>query len=89
MPNGETGKVSNNDEKKRWGRRANFGIASLALITFAFYVSMIIFVLIKFEPEMGIKWWLLYASFTFAICGLTSGLLTFTDIKGILPFPKK
>lgn len=78
-----------NNEKKRWGRRANFGIASLALITLAFYACMIVFVLVKFAPEMGIKWWLLYAAFTFAICGLVSGLLTFTDVKGLLPFSKK
>lgn len=80
---------ANNNEKKRWGRRANFGWASLALITLAFYVSMIIFVLVKFAPEMGLKWWLLYAAFTFGICGLTSGLLTVTDVKSLLPFVKK
>lgn len=78
-----------NNEKKRWGRRANFGIASLVLITVGFYVSMIVFVLVKSNPEMGLKWWLMYAMFTFAICGLTSGLLTFTDVKGLLPFTKK
>lgn len=78
-----------NNEKKRFGRRAKFGVASLVLTTVSFYVSMIIFVLVKNKPELGLKWWLMYALLTFAICGLTSGLLTITDVKGFLPFAKK
>ncbi len=77
-----------NNEKKRFGRRAKFGVASLTLITAGFYVSMIVFVLIKDKAELGLKWWLMYALLTFAICGLTSGLLTVTDVKGLLPFKK-
>ena len=78
-----------NNEKKRFGRRAKFGVAALVLITLGFYVSMIIFVLVKDKPELGLNWWLMYALLTFAICGLTSGLLTVTDVKGFLPFTKK
>jgi len=78
-----------NNETKRFGRRALFGIISLSLITVAFYACMIVFVLVKFAPEMGIKFWLLYACFTFGISGLVSGLLTVTDIKGFMPFMKK
>ena len=81
--------MPNNNEKKRFGRRATFGVASLVLITVGFYVSMIVFVLVKSNPELGLKWWLMYALLTFAICGLTSGLLTVTDVKGFLPFTKK
>jgi len=78
-----------NNEKKRFGRRGFFGVLSLSLITVAFYACMIVFVLVKFDPEMGIKWWLLYACFAFGISGLVSGLLTVTDIKGFVPFMKK
>jgi hypothetical protein len=80
---------NNNNEKKRFGRRARFGVAALVLITVGFYVSMIVFVLVKDKPELGLNWWLMYALLTFAICGLTSGLLTITDVKGFLPFAKK
>ena len=78
-----------NNEKKRFGRRAAFGVVSLILTTIGFYTSMIVFVLVKDKPELGLKWWLMYALLTFAICGLTSGLLTITDVKGFLPFAKK
>ena len=79
----------NNNEKKRFGRRAQFGVASLILTTVAFYVCMIVFVLVKEKAELGLNWWLMYALFTFGISGLASGLLTITDVKGLLPFAKK
>ena len=60
-----------------------------SLTTVGFYVSMIVFVLVKDKPELGLKWWLMYALFTFGIFGLGSGLLTITDVKGLLPFAKK
>ena len=78
-----------NNEKKRFGRRALFGVVSLVLTTVAFYVCMIVFVLMKSKPELGLNWWLMYALFTFGISGLASGLLTITDVKGLLPFTKK
>ncbi len=80
-----------NNEKKRFGRRAAFGVASLVLTTVAFYVCLIVFVIVKqkAEAEVGLNWWLMYALFTFGISGLASGLLTITDVKGLLPFAKK
>ena len=81
--------MENNNEKKRFGRRATFGGVSLILTTVAFYVCMIVFVLVKSKPELGLNWWLMYALFTFGISGLASGLLTITDVKGFLPFSKK
>ena len=78
---------NNNNEKKRFGRRATFGVISLILITVAFYVCMIVFA--KSKAELGLNWWLMYALFTFGISGLASGLLTITDVKGLLPFAKK
>jgi hypothetical protein len=77
----------NNNEKKRFGRRAAFGVASLVLTTIAFYVCLIVFA--KAKAETGLNWWLMYALFTFGISGLASGLLTITDVKGLLPFAKK
>ena len=78
-----------NNEKKRFGRRAIFGVVSLALTTVAFYVCLIVFVLMKSKPELGLNWWLMYALFTFGISGLASGLLTITDVKSLLPFTRK
>ena len=78
-----------NNEKKRFGRRAIFGVVSLALTTVAFYVCLIAFVLMESKPELGLNWWLMYALFTFGISGLASGLLTITDVKSLLPFTKK
>ena len=78
-----------NSEKKRFGRRATFGVVSLILTTIAFYVCMIIFVIVESKPELGLNWWLMYALFTFGISGLASGLLTITDVKSLLPFVKK
>ena len=78
-----------NNEKKRFGRRALFGVISLVLTTVAFYVCMIVFVLVKPKAELGLNWWLMYALFTFGISGLASGLLTITDVKSFLPFSKK
>ncbi len=43
----------NNNEKKRFGRRATFGVVSLILTTVAFYVCMIVFG--KDEPELGLN----------------------------------
>lgn len=81
--------TNENNEKKRFGRRAKFGMVSLILTTVAFYACMIVFVLVKEKPEVGLNWWLFYALFTFGISGLASGLLTITDVKGLLPFAKK
>jgi uncharacterized protein with PQ loop repeat len=75
-----------NNKKKRFGRRAAFGVVSLILTTVAFYVCMIVFA--KSKAELGLNWWLMYALFTFGISGLASGLLTITDVKALLPFKK-
>ncbi len=81
--------TKNNNDKKRFGRRAAFGVVSLVLITVAFYVCMIVFTKSKLDAELGLNWWLMYALFVFGISGLASGLLTITDVKGFLPFAKK
>lgn len=80
---------NNNNEKKRFGRKAAFTVVSASLTTIAFYVCLIVFVVIESKAEVGLKWWLMYALFTFGTFGLGSGLLTITDVKSLLPFVKK
>lgn len=66
-----------NNEKKRFGRRAFFGEQAIILISVAFVLCMFQFD----EPMVGLKWLLVYAAFISGISGLVSGLLTKTDIK--------
>lgn len=61
-----------NNEKKRFGRRAGFGIAALALITIEHYVAIF--------KELSIEWPTTYAMY---IAGITAFIifgLSATDI---------
>ena len=69
-----------NNEKKRFGRRAFFGEQAIILISIAFILCMFQFD----EPMVGLKWFLVYSAFIVGISGLVSGLLTKTDIKEMI-----
>lgn len=71
--------MEENNEKKRFGRRAGFGIAAVALITVFSYFCMFKFS----DPEIGIKWVMVYSAIVGGICCLIGGLLTLTDIKSL------
>ena len=66
-----------NNEKKRFGRRAGFGVAALILIEISFFFCMFKFS----DPQIGLKWFLFNAGIVGAICGIIAGVLTITDIK--------
>lgn len=69
--------MENNNEKKRFGRRAFFGEQSIILVSAAFVLCMFHFT----DANIGLKWFLVYSAFIFGISGLTSGLLSKTDLK--------
>lgn len=69
-----------NNEKKRFGRRAFFGEQAIILISAAFLLSMFHFN----DADIGLKWFLVYSAFIVGISGLVSGLLTKTDIKDMV-----
>lgn len=66
-----------NNEKKRFGRRAFFGEQSIILVSAGFVLCMFHFN----DPNIGLKWFLVYLAFVFGIGELTSGLLSKTDLK--------
>lgn len=69
--------TNENNEKKRFGRRAFFGEQAIIFISVAFVLCMF-----HFEKlDLGLKWFLVYSAFISGISGLVSGLLTKTDIK--------
>lgn len=69
--------MDENNEKKRFGRRAGFGVAAVVLITVFAYFCMFKFS----DPEAGLKWVIVYSAIVGGICCLIGGLLTLTDIK--------
>lgn len=81
--------MENNNEKKRFGRKAFFGEQAIVLISGAFLLCMFQFT----NPDVGLKWFLVYSAFIFGISGLTSGLLSKSDIKEMVlkfnPLKKK
>jgi len=68
-----------NNDKKRFGRRAGFAVAAVALITVFAYFCMFKFS----DPEAGLKWFIVYSVIVAGIFCLTGGLLTLTDIKSL------
>ena len=72
--------TENVNDKKRFGRRAGFGVAALVLIQIAFYFCMFKFT----DPEIGLKWFLFNSGITSIICGVIAGVLTVTDIKSFV-----
>lgn len=72
--------TENGNDKKRFGRRAGFGVAALIILQVAFYFCMFRFS----DPEIGLKWWLFNAGVTSIICGVIAGVLTVTDIKQMI-----
>ena len=68
-----------NNDKKRFGRRAGFGLLAVILITVFAYFCMF-----KFEdPAIGLKWVIVYTAIIGGICCLVGGLLTITDFKAL------
>ncbi len=62
----------NNNDKKRFGRRAGGGIVAASLITIAFYVCIL--------ADVDLAWLKLYTTFVVGIYGFVVGGLTLTDL---------
>jgi hypothetical protein len=62
----------NNNEKKRFGRRAGGGIIAAGLITIAFYVCLF--------ADADLAWLKLYTTFIVGVYGFVVGGLTLTDL---------
>lgn len=71
MSNGETGTVNNN-EKKRFGRRAGGGIIVASLITMAFYFCIL--------KDVELDWFKVYTTVMIGVYGFVVGGLTLTDL---------
>jgi len=63
---------NNNNEKKRFGRRAGDGVVAMGLITIAFYVCIF--------NNVNLDWFQLYTSFVVGILGFVITGLTLTDL---------
>jgi len=61
-----------NNEKKRFGRRAGGGIVAVALISIAFYVCIF--------NQVKMDWFELYTQFIAGILGFVVTGLTLTDL---------
>jgi len=61
-----------NNEKKRIGRRATGGLIAIALVTVAYYVTML--------TDATIDWFKIYTGVILIIYGLAVGGLTWTDL---------
>jgi len=61
-----------NKEKKRIGRRAIGGIITIALVTVAYYITML--------TDATIDWFKIYTGVVLIIYGLAVGGLTWTDL---------
>lgn len=62
----------NNNEKKRFGRRAGGGIVAVSLITLAFYVCIF--------SSVDMAWFKIYTTFITGVYGFVVGGLTLTDL---------
>lgn len=61
-----------NNEKKRFGRRAGGGIIAASLVTIAFYICLF--------KGADLTWLKLYATWVVGIYGFVVGGLTLTDL---------
>lgn len=66
--------MAENNEKKRFGRRAGFGIAGMVLITTAFYFCIF--------KELDLNWFVKYSIYTLALIGFIISGLSLTDVIG-------
>jgi len=71
--------MAENNEKKRFGRRAFFGLLAIFFITIFAYFCMFKFT----DPVVGLKWVVVYSVIVGGICCLIGGLLTITDFKAL------
>lgn len=65
----------NNNEKKRFGRRAGGGIVAASLVTLGFYVCIF--------KTVDMEWFKLYTTWIVGIYGVVAGGLTLTDLLGV------
>lgn len=63
---------NDNNEKKRFGRRAGGGIVAAGLITIAFYVCIF--------STTSLEWFKFYTTFITGVYGFVVGGLTLTDL---------
>ena len=61
-----------NNEKKRFGRRAGGGVVAATLITLAFYVCIF--------KTVDLEWFKVYTSFIVGVLGFVVSGLTLTDL---------
>lgn len=64
--------MTENNEKKRFGRRAGFGITALVLSTASYYVCLF--------GGKSLDWFNTYSAFVVGIIGFIVSGLTITDI---------
>lgn len=64
--------VENNNEKKRFGRRAGGGIVAAGLISIGFYVCIF--------SSVDLEWFKFYTTFITGVYGFVVGGLTLTDL---------
>jgi hypothetical protein len=64
--------MENNNEKKRFGRRASGGIITVTLITVAFYICLF--------KDVDLTWLKLYTQWIVGVYGFVVGGLTLTDL---------
>lgn len=64
--------MPNNNEKKRFGRRAGGGIIAVTLITIAFYICLF--------KDVDLAWLKLYTTWIVGVYGFVVGGLTLTDL---------
>ena len=76
--------MENNEKKGRNFGRKVMWLINLGLVTVAFYA-----VLFSKNIETGKDMWILYAGLSSIGTLFVDGMITWTDVKGIIPFVKK
>ena len=66
--------MAENNAKKKFGRRAGFGIGAITLVTVAFYICLF--------KDVDLNWFVKYASIIVGVYGFIVGGLTVTDVLG-------
>ncbi len=66
--------MTKNNEKKRFGRRAGFGLGAVVLLTTAFYITLF--------KEVELDWFTKYSTYMVGLLAFIIGGLTATDIWG-------
>ena len=76
--------MENNEKKNRNFGRKVMWLINLGLVTVAFYA-----VLFSKNIDVGKDMWILYAGLSSIGTLFVDGMITWTDVKGVIPFAKK